>query len=378
MKINVVKKEFLKYWGLAERLAGVKAPQSIFSTVLMCADFERTELRATNIRTAVTCKAEGVTVIEPGLAVIPVKRVSELFSKAGADEFTVDIRNGNATMTAGRSRYHFTTYPVDDFPKLPAPASASPFFEAKAGALAKGIEWGMLCASPKDMNPRYMSAVYFDVESGYLNLVSTDNRRMAMSQVECVSQPDEHSTLLPCAGIHELQRILGQIEGDTEVSVALDDAQAYFTALDIEFSIRKVEGKFPPYKKALPKTTGSVATFEKTHLLSALDRIKVVVGDSTRIVKLAFENDDECVLSGTSKDFGEAVEVVPCSFSGESTRAGFDINLLTAPVNLITSPNVSLSFESPDGYLQVKNQSTDESVCLIAPIQLGQKEDTNA
>ena len=231
MKINVSKKEFLKSWGLAERLSDAKSSMSIFSTVFMDADFERTELRATNIRTAITLKAGGVTVIEPGQAVIPVKRVSELFNKAGADEFTLDIRDGGATMTAGRSKYRFATYPVNDFPKLPEPDSASPFFEAKAGELAKGIEWGVLCASSREMNPSYLSSVYFDTENGYLNLVSTDKRRMAVSRVECLSPLDKRSAMLPCSGINEFQRILGQVEGDTEVRAALDDAQAYFTIM---------------------------------------------------------------------------------------------------------------------------------------------------
>jgi DNA polymerase-3 subunit beta len=377
MKINVSKKEFLKSWGLAERLAGGNGTLNIFSTVFMDADFERTELRSTSIRTAVICKTGGVTVIEPGQAAIPVKRVSELFNKAGAEEFAVEIKEGNATMTAGRSKYRFTTYPAGDFPRLPASASASPFFEAKAGELAKGLERGMLSASHRDEMPQYISSVYFDVENGTLSLVSTDKSRLALSRIECGSV-GETAAMLPCSGIKELQKILGTVDANAEVRVALDDAQAYFAVQDIEFSVRRVESKFPPYKKHLPKAACTAVSVERTAFLAALDRIKVVVGDTNRTVVLAFEKSDECVLSGFSNEFGEAVEIVPCSFSGEPARAGFVVNFLMEPVNLISTANVRLSFESPDGHLQVRNEGTDDFFCLVAPVDLKKGNDSAA
>jgi DNA polymerase-3 subunit beta len=368
MKINISKKEFLKSWGLAERLTSLTSSMSVFSSVFVDADFEHMELRATNIRTAITCKAGGVTVIEPGQAAVPVDRVSDLFNKAGTEEFTVDIKNGNATMIAGRSKYRFSTYPVDDFPKLPTSASAAPFFTAKAGELAKGVERGMLCAANKEAYPQYLSSVYFDVEDGLLNLVSTDKHRMALSRIECVDSVAEHSAILPCSAVKELQKILGFLDVGAEIKVTLDDSQAYFAVQDIEFSVRRVETKFPQYKRILPKTACTTVSVGKNSFLAALDRIKVVVGDTNKTVMLEFEKDGECVLSGVSQEFGEAVEVLPCSFSGEPIRAGFVVNFLMEPVNLITASNVSLSFEAPDSHLQVKNEGMDGFLSLVASV----------
>jgi DNA polymerase-3 subunit beta len=223
-----------------------------------------------------------------------------------------------------------------------------------------------------------MSSVYFDAEKDFLNLVSTDKKRMAMCRIECSSPAGERSAMLPRSGIQELKRILGTLDSDTEVEAALDDAQAYFTAKDIELSVRIHESKFPRYKNVLPKTARTTVLVEKAALLSALDRIKVVVGDTNKVATLSFEKSDECVLSGFSHEFGEAVEVVSCSFSGEPVNTGFIVNFLMDPVNLISTPNVSLSLDGANSHLQVRDEGKEDFLCLVAPFELDEKTDAAA
>jgi DNA polymerase-3 subunit beta len=248
--------------------------------------------------------------------------------------------------------------------------SATAFFTAKAGELAKGIKWGLLCAYIKDELPQYLSSVYFEIENGLLHFVSTDKKRLALSRVKCPDSVDGCSAMIPSSEIQELQKILRKTDADVEVKVTLDDVLVYFVVQDIEFSIRQYERRFPPYKKYLPKSACTTVSVEKKSFRAALGHMKDIVGKTDRMVILTFDNDSECVLSGVSQEFGEVVETIPCSFSGEPVRAGFNINFLIPPVNLITSPKVSLSFESSDGYLQVKNEGTDDFRCLIAPMEL--------
>ena len=116
MKLAVNKKQFLGSWSLAERSTSAGGTVSILSSILIKASAESVILQATDIKTSVICRAAGVTVLEPGEAVFPIKMVSDLFKKAPGEEFTLDVDGGKVVLKAGRSKYNFSTYPVSEFP----------------------------------------------------------------------------------------------------------------------------------------------------------------------------------------------------------------------------------------------------------------------
>ena len=94
MKLAVNKKQFLGSWSLAERSTSAGGTVSILSSILIKASAESVILQATDIKTSVICRAAGVTVLEPGEAVFPIKMVSDLFKKAPGEEFTLDVDGG--------------------------------------------------------------------------------------------------------------------------------------------------------------------------------------------------------------------------------------------------------------------------------------------
>ena len=120
MKLTINKKQFIQSWSLAERSTSASSSMNILSSVLVRAEFDSVILQATDVRTSIICKAAGVTVIEQGEAVFPIKMVSELFKKAPGEEFSLTVEDGRAVLKADRSRYNFSTYPVREFPAIPS------------------------------------------------------------------------------------------------------------------------------------------------------------------------------------------------------------------------------------------------------------------
>ena len=253
MKLAVNKKQFLGSWSLAERSTSAGGTVSILSSILIKASAESVILQATDIKTSVICRAAGVTVLEPGEAVFPIKMVSDLFKKAPGEEFTLDVDGGKVVLKAGRSKYNFSTYPVSEFPALPSSDEADVFCSIPAGELAKVLDEGTLAASAGEEFPLYLSSANLQIISSRLNIVSTDTRRLALSAAPVLDGKEGESALLPMKGIKELQRILGSLTPETEVKVLFDGAQFYFKTETLEFTVRRVESKFPPYEKILPK-----------------------------------------------------------------------------------------------------------------------------
>ncbi|MEA3507552.1 MAG: DNA polymerase III subunit beta, partial [Synergistota bacterium] len=168
MKLLVEKSRFLKSWQLAERSTGQKSTISVLSGVKCVAAEESTTFMATDLKTSISCNAEGVKVLEPGEAVFPVKVVGELFKKAPAKSFEISVEQGKARIEAGKSLYSFTTYPVSDFPSLPVAENANPLFTAENAELMRILEEGTFAGSPGEEFPQYLSAGLLQKEESYM------------------------------------------------------------------------------------------------------------------------------------------------------------------------------------------------------------------
>lgn len=382
MKVILNRSEFLKSWSLTERSAASGSTMNIFSTIRLTASEEKTELQATDIKTSIICKAAGVTVVDPGEALIPLKGVSELFKKAGSPELELEITDNKAVMASGKSRYRFSTYPVSDFPKLPSSSMASLFCATDAGSLIRVIDRGSLCASTGDEYPQYLSSALFELKEGMLRVVSTDKRRLALAKCGVSQMRDEAdasdentSLLLPMKGLKELVRILGMIDASQIIKILFDDSQVYFTSDGMEFALRRVDSKFPPYERILPDTHSTVATFERAELAAALERIDVVVRDYNRVVKINISPDAESSMSGTAPEFGEAVESVLCEVTGDPVYIGFNTRFFYDALKILSDQKVSLNFNGNDGHMLIKEAGSDHFLCLIAPVDIGEDDD---
>jgi DNA polymerase-3 subunit beta len=377
MKIKISKESFIKSWSLVERGAGTAGSMNILSAVNFKAGENGVELQATDIKTSIICVAQGVEVIEPGEAVVPIKGVTDLFKKAGTSDFTIQIDDGKALMVSGRSRYRFSTYPTSEFPKLPSSQGGEFFCSLKASSLSSSIDRGTLCSSQNDEYPQFLSAAFFEIENGGLNIVSTDKRRLALSKTETTEAGDAKPLLLPIKGIKELQRILGMLDSDIDIRIMYDDAQAYFIAPGIEFAARKVESNFPPYGKILPTMSTTHIVVNGAELISAIERVDVVVRDYSRIVIMTLLEGGDCVLSGRAPEFGEAIENITCEIDGEPLRAGFNTKFFLDAVKALDGPEANLSFNGPESHMVVRGNNSDSFLCMVAPVELS-KEDIEA
>lgn len=374
MKLTINKKQFLSSWGLAERSTSASGSVSILSSILVKASFDSVVLQATDIKTSVICGASGVTVIEPGDAVFPVKMVSELFKKAPGEEFTIDVSEGKVALKSGRSKYNFSSYPVGEFPKLPSSKDAQTFCVISAADLAKSLEEGTLAASAGEEFPLYLSSADFHISSGKLNVVSTDTRRLAISSSPVAEGADAAAALLPMKGVKELQRVLSSLSPESEVRVLFDDAQFYFKSDSVEFAVRRVESKFPPYEKVLPTSSTLNVTADRGELISALERVDVIVRDYNRMVVMDAGPDSPMILQGRAPDFGNAKEEIEAKAEGEKLRIAVNSKFFLESLKVIRDPEVKISFNGASGHMTVRRGGGDDFLCMIAPINLTDEE----
>jgi len=370
MKLSINKKLFLQSWGLAERSTSGNSTMGVLSSVLIKAEENSVWLKATDVRTSIICKALGVTVEESGEAVFPIKMVSDLFKKASGDEFSITVNDGKAIQKAGKSRYNFSTLPVKEFPELPSAESAKPFCTILVKDLIKIFEEGTIASSSTEDFPLYLSSANLSLKDGIISIVSTDTRRLALSSTVANGQGEEGEYLLPMKGVKEIERIISSLSPDDEVKILFDSSQFYFVAKDIEFSVRRVESHFPAYERILPKTRTTNIIVDRNSLISALERIDIIVRDHNRMVILDISEGESFIMRGRAPDFGQAKEEISAKVTGDELKFGVNTKFFLEALKVLREPEVSISFNGNQGHMSIKRVGEESFICLIAPINI--------
>ncbi len=370
MKLVIDKAAFLKSWTLAERNVASAGGMNVLCAVRVKADENGVELYATDVRTSIICRVQGVAVLEAGEAIFPVKGVGDLFRKAATKEFTLQVEEGKATLVAGKSRSRFSTFPAVDFPDIPTSASASLFCKIQSKELVELLERGTLAASQTEEFPLYLSSAWFEVQGENLKIVATDNRRLSLGLGSVQEGSQGGALLLPMKGIKDLVRVLGVFSSETVLDILFDDSQVYFAAEGVEFAVRRVESRFPPYEKILPKSASTHLVIDRLELFSALDRLDVVVRAYNRTVVLDLKTGGDCIMTAWAPEFGRAVEEISCSIDGDPLKIGVNSRYFMEGMKVISDSMVDISFNGQDGHLAIRKVNSDDYLCLLAPVEL--------
>ncbi len=374
MKLLVQKNAFLKNWNMAERSASSAGASSILSTVRIKANHENVELFATDIKTSLVCKTQGITVQEPGEVVLPIKMVGDIFKKIESDEFSLVVKEGKATVMAGKSRYKFTVYPVEEFPRFPSSEGARKFCTIKAQDFSSALVEGTLAASVTEEFPQYLSSAYFQMDAECMRVVTTDTRRLALCKVAVTEGLAGESIILPMKGLREFEKVLATLLPDSDVHFLHDDSQAYFVCEGVEFSIRKVESRFPPYEKIIPQGQTTWMIIDRQQLLAALERIDIVVRDFNRLVLFQLSPGGECTLRGRAPEMGNAVEELSAEIDGEPVKVAVNSRFFLDGLRVLKDPSVRICFNGTEGHVLIKKKDTEDYLCLVAPIAMSEEE----
>ena len=373
MKLEITQNVFMKYWTMAERVTGTKSTMATLASILCEADENGVTLNATDLKTTIRIKAEGVNVLEPGTAILPLKVVGELFKKIAVSPFTVEVEDEKGTITAGRSHYSFTTYMVADFPELPSPRAAEEFTRVSAGELGRVLAEGSIAGAPNEDFPKYLSGGLLQISGGELRVVATDGRRLSLSKtlVQNSGEADElREMLLPLKSLDEYKSGLASMPPDQEVEVLQDGAVTYFNVPGVQYSVRCIDSKFPNYERILSNTSTTQLKAERASFLSALDRINVVVSDSSRMVLLTLSPGAAMGLTGRAPEVGEANESVDAEIDGEPLKVAFNVGYLIAGIKAFHGSEVSLSFNGSEGQMMISRPEGEDFIYMLMPIKL--------
>jgi DNA polymerase-3 subunit beta len=109
---------------------------------------------------------------------------------------------------------------------------------------------------------------------------------------------------------------------------------------------------------------------DKLSLISALERVDIVVRDFNKVVVIKMTDDGQCFLSGRAPEFGEAMEQIICAINGGDVTIGVNTRYFHDALKAIDGSSIKLLLNGPDDHMMVKPGEPGSFMCLVAPLKI--------
>ena len=150
-------------------------------------------------------------------------------------------------ISGGRSQFSVRPLSLDDYPRLPTPASSAVTLDA--AAFGEALRQVVRAASTDEARP-ILTGVLLTAENDGLRLVATDSYRLAVRDLPGVSVLGaDQKVLVPGRALAELQRLLG---GGGELTLRLGEHDATFELGTTRLTDAADRGRVPELPPAHP------------------------------------------------------------------------------------------------------------------------------
>ncbi len=298
-----------------------------------------------------------------GVAVIPARLASDIVRALEPGAVSLSAEGDELSIAAGRSDFSIRLIAGDDFPQIAGLPEES--VSLPAAELTEALKQVVPAASGDDSRP-ILTGVLLAAEAGGLRLVATDSYRLSMRDLPGTSILGEgQSVLIPSRALNELNRILG---GGDDVSLKLGEREASFEVGPVQLITRLIEGDFPNYRGLIPDSHPNVLTLQRSELLDALRRVKLLAREATP-VRLEMSSEG-LELVAVTQDVGTAREQIEGSYDGTPLTVAFNPQYLLEGAEVAASDEITLSTIDELKPALVRMKGVEEFLYLLMPVRV--------
>ena len=339
----------------------------ILSNVVLHAASEKLSLTATDmdmdIITTTPCSisSEGATTIPAHLLFEIVKKLPE-----GA-EIQIQVADGHAQVSAGRSSFNLPTLPVEDFPAINS--SDMPIsFSLTAPDLRHLIDTTKFAVSTEETR-YYLNGIYVHfADTTNLTAVATDGHRLALSQMQSPAGAENMpAVIVPRKAVSELRKLLD--DEPQEVDIQLSVTRAEFSVGDIRLTTKLIDGSFPDYKRVIPVGNDKIISVDVDLLSAAVDRVSTIASDKSRSIKLNIRS-GQLILSATNPDASSATEMLEITYAGEPIDIGFNARYLMDILSQVQGEMITIELADSGSPSLLRDPEDDTSIFVLMPMRV--------
>lgn len=373
MKFVIKKEDLYNGIKIVERATSAKALQPVLLNIYIeTIGTSAIKLVATDLDLTVIAEVDA-QVEEEGKITLPSKTLNEIVSKLGDKLITFEMPEGETSVhiTCQNSKFDIIGISAAEFPPefSSIQLNDDEGFEVEVRPFAKAVrQAGFAAASYETSN--LLSGIVCDISNNVMEIASTDGNRLARVR-ETIDNKENltKQLIIPSKTLNEFIKMTSFINED---SIKIYTEKSKFiikTEKTITIS-RLLEGQFPQYNKLIPNESPKEALVNVSQLISALERVSIMVNEKTSIVKLEFSN-NTLKLTADTPDSGKSEEVLDINYAyDEELSIAFNYKYVLEALKNIDSTEVKVGLNTPLSATMFKPNSEEDYVCLIMPVQI--------
>jgi DNA polymerase-3 subunit beta len=339
----------------------------ILKQIKAVATEDRCTLMATDLELGIRLDVRGLTVQEPGEAILPASRLAQILRETPDEELAIEA-DASACVVRGRlAEFEMPSEDPAHFPDLPTFAEEN-YHELTAGALREMIRRTVFAAADGEATRFSTTGVLWELEGDQVRLVATDGRRLALTQ-GTASGKGSHSTkgmtpVVPTKAMNLLERNLQDDEEQVYVSLRPNEA-LFRTERAIVYS-RLVEGRFPPYRDAFPKKPAVKVPLPVPPFLAAVKQAAIMTDPDSVRVTFAFTK-SKLTLEARGATTGRSKVEMPLEYDGKPISIGFNPQFLVEMLRVLPA-EADLLLELVDGNSPALFRQGGDYSYLVMPL----------
>jgi DNA polymerase-3 subunit beta len=351
MKIIFEREPFSGAFQTAASVAPSRSPKPILQNVKLSVADGGAVLTATDLEVGVRVECPGVTVEEPGDALLPVARFGGILRESRDEKLVLQVDGTAAEVSGERSKFKLECASADEFPPV-ASFDGEEFIQV-GSRLFKQLIHRTLFATDTDSTRYALGGVKLEVDDNELIAIGTDGRRLAKMQGPCDKAGGyeiaaDASVIVPARAMSLIERTLGDGEGDVRFHAGGNDVRVQ--AGGITVYARLVEGRFPKWRDVFPRRADAQQIdIPVGPLLTSVRQAAVVASEESRGIIFTFRA-GEVELAGSTAEIGQSNVTLPLSYDGPEIPISLDYGFVADFLKTL-SPDATftLEIENSDG-----------------------------
>jgi len=367
MKFSLSRESLLKPLLLVSGAVERKSTLPILSNILFDVNEQALTLTATDLELEMVASAPVNNQGENGKVTIPAKKLLDICKSLPEDSLLMFDSDSDAiTISTGRSKYSLSTLPATDFPNIEEWKGDVEFKISKADLL-RLIESTHFSMANQDVR-YYLNGMSIETEGNEIRSVATDGHRLAICKISNseFSLP-ARQVIVPRKGILEIIRLLDPVED--EVQVFLGSNHIRIIDSEYSFTSKLVDGRFPDYRRVLPRNGDKVLETDKESLRQVLSRASILSNEKFKGVRLNFAS-SELKITANNPEQEQAEEVIEINYPYQDLEIGFNVSYVLDVLNAIKEHAVKFTLADANSSVVIEGAEANEAIYVVMPMRL--------
>lgn len=302
---------------------------------------------------------------------IPAKLFMDTLKSLPEQPITVNISGETfgIEIVTSNGRFKISGENPMDFPRAPQ-VNRSFSIELDSHILGAAINNTLFATSTDDLRPA-MTGVFIDITEENTTFVATDGHRLIRYRREDIKSATATTMILPRKALNLIKSSLPSEV--VPVTTEFSSSNAFFSFGNIKLICRLIDERYPDYENVIPKNNPNKMVIERSKFLSSLKRIAIFSNKTTHQIRLKITA-DELTISAEDLDYSnEAVEKIPCEYTGETMEIGFNAKFLAEMLSNISASNITLELSLPNRaglIIPDVKEDNEDILMLVMPVML--------